>query len=103
MNSSTTTLWAGLFPIAGCLLCFILIVEVPIFNANSVDPDQMPHSVASDLGLHCLSIKLGDLLTKMGKNEKCFPGEVRKENYLLLLYRVLDKRAIQINICFISL
>ena len=23
--------------------------------ANSVDPDQMPHSAASDLGLHCLS------------------------------------------------
>ena len=22
--------------------------------ANSVDPDQMPHSLASDLGLHCL-------------------------------------------------
>ena len=22
--------------------------------ANSVDPDQMPHSVASDQGLHCL-------------------------------------------------
>ena len=22
--------------------------------ANSEDPDQMPHSVASDLGLHCL-------------------------------------------------
>ena len=22
--------------------------------ANSVDPDQMPYSVASDLGLHCL-------------------------------------------------
>ena len=22
--------------------------------ANNVDPDQMPHSVASDLGLHCL-------------------------------------------------
>ena len=21
---------------------------------NSVNPDQMPHSVASDLGLHCL-------------------------------------------------
>ena len=21
--------------------------------ANSVDPDQMPHSVAADLGLHC--------------------------------------------------
>ena len=22
--------------------------------ANSVDPDQMPHSATSDLGLHCL-------------------------------------------------
>ena len=26
--------------------------------ANSGDPDQMPHSVASDLGLHCLLITL---------------------------------------------
>ena len=26
--------------------------------ANSGDPDQMPHSVASDLGLHCLPIIL---------------------------------------------
>ena len=24
--------------------------------ANSGDPDQMPHSVASDLGMHCLPI-----------------------------------------------
>ena len=24
--------------------------------ANSGDPDQMPHSVASDLGLYCLQI-----------------------------------------------
>ena len=27
-------------------------------SANSGDPDQMPHSVASDLGLHCLPITL---------------------------------------------
>ena len=26
--------------------------------ANSRDPDQMPHSAASDLGLHCLPITL---------------------------------------------
>ena len=26
--------------------------------ANSGDPDQMPDSVASDLGLHCLPISL---------------------------------------------
>ena len=30
------------------LPCF---TEIPILNANSVDPDQMPHSAASDLGL----------------------------------------------------
>ena len=35
--------------------CFI---EIPVFNANSVDPDQMPHSMASDLGLHCLPMSL---------------------------------------------
>ena len=33
------------------LPCFIEIHE---FNANSVDPDQMPRSVVSDQGLHCL-------------------------------------------------
>ena len=27
-------------------------------NANSVEPDQMPCSVASDLGLHCLQMSL---------------------------------------------
>ena len=26
--------------------------------ANTVDPDQTPHDVASDLGLHCLSMTL---------------------------------------------
>ena len=35
--------------------------------ANSGDPDQMPHSAASDLGLHCLPIsRLGGLPTTMG-------------------------------------
>ena len=27
---------------------------LPVIKADSADPDQMPHSVASDLGLHCL-------------------------------------------------
>ena len=26
--------------------------------ANSADPDQMPHSAASNLGLHCLPVNL---------------------------------------------
>ena len=29
-----------------------------VFFANSEDPDQTPHSAASDLGLHCLPITL---------------------------------------------
>ena len=41
----------------GCLISFTLLsyIEIPVLHvyANSVDPDQMPHTVASDLGLHC--------------------------------------------------
>ena len=33
------------------LPCFI---EIPVFNANSVDPDQTPRTASSDLGLHFL-------------------------------------------------
>ena len=35
--------------------------------ANNVDPDQMPHYVASDLGLHCLpDLGLHCLNARMG-------------------------------------
>ena len=40
--------------VSGLFLLLLCFIEVPVFNANSVDPDQMPCSVASDLGLHCL-------------------------------------------------
>ena len=33
-------------------------IEIPEFNANSVDPDQIMCSMASDLGLHCLPLSL---------------------------------------------
>ena len=66
VDSLTTTLWTGLFPIAGCLLSFFFYLvlgfkKIPVFNANSVDPDQEPHSMVSDLGLPCLPITLGCL------------------------------------------
>ena len=57
MDTSTISLWTGLFPIEGLSCWFLLLlcfIEIPIFNANSVDPDQTLHSAASDLGLHCL-------------------------------------------------
>ena len=35
-----------------------MIIEISVFNANSVDPDKMPHSVVSDLGLYCFPFTL---------------------------------------------
>ena len=37
-------------------LLFQFLQKVPL--ANTVDPDQTPHNVASDLGLHCLPMTL---------------------------------------------
>ena len=45
----------GYFHLFLLLLCFI---EIPVFHANSVDPDQMLHSLVSDLGPHWLPITL---------------------------------------------
>ena len=42
--------------VSGYFLSLICFIEIPVANANSVEPDQMPHSVASDLDLHCLPI-----------------------------------------------
>ena len=39
--------------IRGVCLAFIIFIEIHRFNSNSADPDQIPHSAASDLGLHC--------------------------------------------------
>ena len=39
--------------LSGYFVAFIqFLLENPV--ANNVDPDQTPHDVASDLGLHCL-------------------------------------------------
>ena len=37
-----------------------------ILLANNVDPDQMPHYVASDLGLHCLPMSFYGFPGKYG-------------------------------------
>ena len=43
-----------------CLLLLLLLcfIEILVINANSVDPDQTPRSVASDLGLHSLPVTI---------------------------------------------
>ena len=35
-----------------------IFYRIPVFFANSVDPDQTPQTAASDLGLHCLPMSL---------------------------------------------
>ena len=47
------------FSIKSCLVSFCLFLKVThLFHSSSVDPDQIPHSVASDLGLQCFPMSL---------------------------------------------
>ena len=53
------SLGRSIFHIRGVWLVFIIIMFCRNeLNANSVDPDQTPHSVASDLGLYCLPMSI---------------------------------------------
>ena len=36
----------------------MFFLEIPLFNTNSVDSDQRPHSAVVDLGLHFLLMSL---------------------------------------------
>ena len=61
MDSSTSSLWTGPFPkegVAGNLILLRSFIEIPVLNANRVDPDQVPRLAASDLGLHCWPVSL---------------------------------------------
>ena len=57
MSSPTVICWTNPFVVlaASVLFChFYSIFDGKIPLTNTVDPDQMPHDVASDMGLHCL-------------------------------------------------
>ena len=43
---------------SGWFLLLPCLIEIPVFNANSEDPDQMLCSASSDLYLHCLPMSL---------------------------------------------
>ena len=61
MDYSTSSLWTDLFPIegvSGYILLLPCFIEIPVFNAKSVDPDQMLQNMASYLGLHYLPMSL---------------------------------------------
>ena len=62
--------------------------------ANSVDPDQMPHFVASDLGLHCLPRPIcPNTLSECGSLFVCLPCSI-----IIFIVIVHYKRGIQIII-----
>ena len=42
--------------VSGLFCCFYSIFLWKILSANSIDPDETPHYLASDLGLHCLHL-----------------------------------------------
>ena len=52
--------WMCPFVILGVSVYFValtlFLMEIPV--SNRVDPDQVPHYVVSDLGLHCFSLTL---------------------------------------------
>ena len=65
VDSSISIVWkaplpteevSGYFSLSPCCTDFL------VFNANAVGPDQMPHSAASDLGLHCLQCPFNGML-----------------------------------------
>ena len=74
MDFSTSNLWTGPFPTEGASSYFILLpcsTVIPVVNANSVDPDQMPSSAVSDPGPHCLPISiLRDTMRKWVKEKQ---------------------------------
>ena len=60
VESSTVIYWTSPFVLLGesDLFCHFILFLMEILLANNVDPDQTPHFVASDPGLHSLSITL---------------------------------------------
>ena len=59
MDSSASFFGQVSFPFKGYQVCFSLfITEIPVFNANSVDPGQTTRSAASDLSIHGLPMSL---------------------------------------------
>ena len=52
------------------MLCLSLYQNLSVFQANSEDPDEMPHDATSLMGLHCLP--MSDLWDPRLKWVNCF-------------------------------
>ena len=69
------------------LIVLSSIIEIPVLNANSVDPDQTPRSVASELGLYCLSMSfLWDTRHKWADNQNLLKFKIKPLNIFVMPY-----------------
>ena len=64
--------------------------------ANSVDPDQMPHYMVSDLGLHCLLMTLFRFPGKNGLREAP-PPPPHMKRYFCMTDLPVKKQAKSLN------
>ena len=82
---------------SGQLLLLSCFVEIPVINANSVDPDQSPHSGVSDLGLHCLPMSLlWDSMHKWVKVPSKLCKRRHSKNIYFLFFKE-NKSALHVN------
>ena len=58
VDSSTVLCWMCPFVILRDVGPILFYFFKEILLANNVDPDQMPHYVAFDLGVHCMPMTL---------------------------------------------
>ena len=61
VDSSNVKCWTSqsvIVGVPGIILSLLFYFWKKILLVNNVDPDQMPHYVASDQGLHCLRMIL---------------------------------------------
>ena len=56
VDSTTIICWLSPLVILGCQVYFVIFILFLMENllANTVDPDQTPNNVASDLSLYCM-------------------------------------------------
>ena len=82
VDSSTSVLWTSPFPLLEMSGYFLSpsFIYIPTLNANNVDPDQSPRSVASDVGLHRLPMSyLWDARLKWVQTNTMYEGLDKKQ------------------------
>ena len=84
MDSSTVICWTSPFVISGVSgLSIIFFFGWEILLANNVDPDQVPHDVASDLSLHCLPMTFYEFPGNNGLNTEKLEKRIKiKINFI---------------------